>query len=171
MSAAADPGGTFWSNVGTGAAQFPHDATATPPQAQNWAGGGGSFKVDKENVLQVAKLVQDAADQLRVKVDERASQMRTAPVMGDPVSADVANVFNHKLVDADDSYVNRAYQFVQNWYDTVDQMKKTAHAYGYTEEQIEGALRGPASITLPSSGAGDQVAASRVASLKGSRGA
>jgi hypothetical protein len=167
MSALADPGGRPWFDVGGDVARAIHDATTTAPSAQQWTGGGGTFKVNKDNVLQVAKLVQDAADQLRQKVDERASQMRTAPAMGDPVSEDVANVFNYKLIDAEDSYVNRAYQFVQNWYDTVDQMKKTAHAYGYTEEQIEGALGGPASITLPPSAAGDQVAGGWMASLKG----
>src|SRR4051812_18505619 len=107
MSAPTDPGSGSLSNIGRDVARFIHDATTMAPPAQQWTGGGGTFRVNKDNVLQVAKLVQDAADQLHDKVRAREEEMRTGPAMGDPVSADMAAVLNHKLIEADDSYVAR----------------------------------------------------------------
>jgi len=160
MSAPTDAGGGIWSNIGRSVAQALHDATTMPPAPEQWTGGGGKVTVNKDNVLQVAKLFQDAAQQMEDRIYKRAQQMRTEPAMGDPVSEDMAAVMNDKFVgDRPDSYISRGRQFVDVLYDTAAELKKTAQTYGYTEEDITKALQGPASIQLPSTTVGDQFAA------------
>ncbi|MCP2168283.1 hypothetical protein [Goodfellowiella coeruleoviolacea] len=110
------------------------------PPVQPWSGGGGKVTVNKDNVLQIAKLFQDKAIQLYETVDRRANRMRSKPAWDDPVSKDMARVLNYRLIDASDSYISRARQYADNLADTAEELKATAKSYGYTDEDIKRAL-------------------------------
>jgi hypothetical protein len=160
MSAPTDAGGGIGSNIGGRVTEALHQPGTAGPPPRQWAGGGGKVTVNRDNVLQVAKLFQDAAEQMRNRVDIRIAQMRTAPAMGDPVSQDMAAVMNHRFVgDQPESYASRARQFADGLADTAEELTRTARDYGYTEEDIATALQGPAAIQLPSTGVGDRYAA------------
>ncbi|MBP2471784.1 hypothetical protein JOF53_000656 [Crossiella equi] len=105
-------------------------------------GGGIGFKVNKDNVLKIAKTVQDQADWLKMEINVCERDMRTAPAREDPVSKDVAQVLNEKLIDNADSYVKRARDYALELENAVQQMKAAAKDYGYSDEQIAGVLNG-----------------------------
>lgn len=113
---------------------------STMPSA---AGGGAGFKVNKDNVLQIARAVQDQAKWLYMEIDACSRDMRTGPAREDPVSKDVAKALNWKLVDAPDSYVNRAIGYAEELSRAVEQMKAAARTYGYSDEEISATLNGP----------------------------
>ncbi|MCP2169318.1 hypothetical protein [Goodfellowiella coeruleoviolacea] len=116
----------------------------TEPSVQAWGAGGGEVTVTRDNVLQVAKLCQDEANRMRMSVDDRARQLRSEPALGDPVSADLADVLNERLIEAPDSYIARARQYVANLLATADELVVTAKSYGYTDDDIARALGGNA---------------------------
>ncbi|GAA2842847.1 PE domain-containing protein [Crossiella cryophila] len=105
-------------------------------------GGGAGFKVNKENVLQMAKETQDTAQWLYEEVRVCEADIRMEPARLDPVSKDVAKVLNGMFADNADSYVQRGYQYVRTLEDAVAQMKAAAKDYGYTDAEITTALAG-----------------------------
>ncbi|GAA2843410.1 hypothetical protein [Crossiella cryophila] len=109
------------------------------------AGGSAGFKVNEDNVLQIARAVQDQAKWLYAEIDACSRDMQTEPARQDPVSKDVAKALNRKLVDDPDSYINRAIAYAEELSQAVEQMKAAAKTYGFTDQDITTALNGPVS--------------------------
>ncbi|MCP2164116.1 hypothetical protein [Goodfellowiella coeruleoviolacea] len=112
------------------------------PEVSPWR--AGKITVNKDNVLQVARIFADESDQLYQRIERRAEQMRSEPAWGDPVSEDMAEVLNELLIDAPDSYTARARQYAENLRLTADELVAVARSYGFTDEEIERALGGRA---------------------------
>ncbi|MGO1053061.1 hypothetical protein [Crossiella sp. CA198] len=101
---------------------------------------GPGFKVNKENVLQMARETLDTARWLEDEVAACAKDIRMEPARLDPVSQDMARALNERFIGAPDSYINRGLEYVGTLRDAVEQMKAAAATYGYTDTEIKTAL-------------------------------
>ncbi|HEX6354109.1 hypothetical protein [Actinophytocola sp.] len=105
-------------------------------------GGGAGFTVNRDNVLQIGAAFAAEATRLQDQLDEYRDRMLTKPALGDPASADFATALDQRLVWADDSYANRAQQYIDVLHGVADQCAKAAKDYGHTEEQVSSMMRG-----------------------------
>ncbi|GGM65478.1 hypothetical protein GCM10012275_40050 [Longimycelium tulufanense] len=112
------------------------DGGGYPPPAPT----SSTVRVNKENVLQAAAAFQAEADRMLKQIDLRRSEMRFEPALGDPASTDVAQVLKLKLANGDESYIERALQYVDELQSTAQQLTEAAKSYGYTDEDIASAL-------------------------------
>lgn len=107
------------------------DGLTSGPSAQ-------SFHVDKDNVLKAGTLIQGQAEvlkrallkakyQLEVHVDANTAGM---------VSANIAGLWNRRLMTDSDSYVGRIEQYVETLDNLSMQLKESAKQYGFTDEEI-----------------------------------
>lgn len=96
------------------------------------------FEVNKDNVLQAGKIIQDQAAVLRRKLDRSYRDLRIPlDARGaDPVSADIVNAWNDRLVDNQDSYAERVNAYISALDGLATQLKASAQQYGFTEEEV-----------------------------------
>lgn len=102
----------------------------------------GSFTVNKDNVLAAAKIIQTQADTLGETLKEKRRDLRIPSPGDDDVSIRVAQAWNDRLVDNEDSYSMRVEQYVDSLNKLVGQLTDTAKAYGFTEDAVAAAFRG-----------------------------
>jgi hypothetical protein len=105
-------------------------------------GGGAGFTVNRDNVLQIGAAFAAEAARLQDQLDQYRDRMLSNPALGDPASNDFAGALNEKLVMADDSYANRAQEYIDVLRGVADQCAKAAKDYGHTEEQVGTMMRG-----------------------------
>ncbi|RJQ77802.1 hypothetical protein D5S17_15445 [Pseudonocardiaceae bacterium YIM PH 21723] len=98
------------------------------------------FGITPENVLKAAAAMKQHGEDLMSRVAGYRSQMRCSPAMGDPVSKDVAKALNWKLIEAPDSYANRAKHSAEQILDAANSLQQVAKTYGYTDDDIAAAL-------------------------------
>ena len=100
----------------------------------------GTFTINKDNVLAAAKIIHTLAHNLLHELKESRKDLRVAPPGDDDVSIRVAPAWNDMLVDNTDSYANRIQQYVDGLNKLAQQCGDSAKAYGYTDQEIAGAL-------------------------------
>lgn len=106
------------------------------------AGSGAGFTVNRENVLAIGAAFAAEAARMQDQLTEYRDRMLTKPALGDPASGDFANALNQKLVLAEDSYANRAQDYIDVLHGVAAQCAEAAKDYGHTDEQVEAMMRG-----------------------------
>ena len=102
---------------------------ASVPQTQ-------SIAVDRDNVLQAAKIIQDALDTEGQTIRANLPLLRVIAPGADQISVEAAAAWNDRLTGGADSYAVRVEQYLQNLQTLVDNLVTSARQYGYTEQQI-----------------------------------
>src|SRR5262245_10051596 len=110
--------------------------------SDNLAKTAGTFTVNPDNVLAAAKIIETLAQNLGDELGDARGQLTIVPPGGDDVSMRIAPAWNEVLVQNDDSYANRIQQYVKGLKNLSQQCQNSAKAYGYTDQQIAGALTG-----------------------------
>ncbi|HEX2299052.1 MAG TPA: hypothetical protein VHH34_11135 [Pseudonocardiaceae bacterium] len=99
-------------------------------------GGPSSFRVHPDNVLQVHKIMQDAASRLTDGIRSLQRDLRLERMGGDPVSEEAAVAFTQRMSTAEDSYAARAQQFRDELARGANALRQTALEYGWTDEDV-----------------------------------
>ncbi|MCO1575858.1 hypothetical protein M8C13_08820 [Crossiella sp. SN42] len=111
---------------------------AVPPSG----GGELKIKVSREQVLQAHAIFRREGEQLRRELGALQDKLRVPPCGGDPVSEDTAVAMSWRFVDAPDSYHRRYLALAESFLATAEQLSVTAKEYGFTDDDIAGALKG-----------------------------
>jgi hypothetical protein len=98
--------------------------------------------VNKDNILQAAKIIQDVLDEYSPLIAREFRALKVVAPGNDPISVQAAQQWNQKLRTDPDSYENRVLQYLQSLGNLVTNLKTSATRYGYTEDQIAAAFNG-----------------------------
>jgi hypothetical protein len=102
----------------------------------------GTFTVNQHNVLAAAHIIDSQAEALFETWRNAREDMRIDPPGTDDVSISMASAWNDRLLGADDSYANRVREYITGLKKLGAQLRDSAKAYGFTEDQIEAAFKG-----------------------------
>lgn len=97
--------------------------------------------VDRENVLQAAKIIQDVLDSHGERLLRSLQTLTVTPPAEDPVSTEAAQAWNDRLVNDEDSFANRVREYLTGLQNLVVNLTETARNYGYNDDEI-GAMLG-----------------------------
>lgn len=100
----------------------------------------GRFVVNKDNVLGAAKIIQTQVDALRDRLALAWDDLEVVPPGNDTVSGLVAEEWNRRLVFDQGSYASRVEAYVTGLEALVTQIRDSALAYGYNEDEVASAL-------------------------------
>ncbi len=106
---------------------------ASVPQTQN-------ITVSRDNVLQAAKIIQDALDNEGQQIRANLPLLRVIAPGADQISVQAAAAWNNRLTGDADSYSVRVEQYLQSLQTLVDNLVTSAQQYGYTDQQIADAF-------------------------------
>ncbi|MGW1676732.1 hypothetical protein [Saccharopolyspora sp. NPDC002376] len=109
--------------------------TPAPPPPPS-PGGGQTLTVNKDNVLEVRKVILAAAEEARQKLRDLMPSLIVSAPGEDEVSATSATVWTANLVGNQDSHYARLQQYVDNVFDLGRQLEEAAKQYGYTDDEI-----------------------------------
>ncbi|MER7080697.1 hypothetical protein SAMN02982929_02750 [Saccharopolyspora kobensis] len=110
--------------------------TPVPPPPPPAPGGGQTLTVNRDNVLEVRKVILSAAEQAQMKLRALQPSLIVQAPAGDEVSKTSAAVWTANLVGNPDSHYVRLLQYVDNVVDLGRQLEEAAKQYGYTDEEI-----------------------------------
>ena len=102
--------------------------------------GGQQFNVTKDTVLQAGKIIQDQIDALWTSYGSAVSDLRVSLGGLDAVNQDIAEAWNERLLDHDDSYSTRVEQYIESLVGLVEQLRAAAKQYGHTDEDVTAAM-------------------------------
>jgi len=102
---------------------------ASVPQTQN-------ITVSRDNVLQAAKIIQDALDNEGQQIRSNLPMLRVIAPGADQISVAAAAAWNARLTGDADSYSVRVEQYLQSLQTLVDNLVTSARQYGYSDQQI-----------------------------------
>ena len=100
----------------------------------------GRFVVNEDNVLAAAKIIQNQVLVLKERLRHAKNDLMVVPPGGDTVSGLVAKEWNKRLVTDDGSYAIRVQEYVDGLDKLVIQLRDSAMAYGYNEDEVAAAL-------------------------------
>ncbi|MGX7823866.1 hypothetical protein ACTG9Q_02115 [Actinokineospora sp. 24-640] len=100
----------------------------------------GTFVVNHDNVLAAAKIIQNQVDVLKTRVDEAAMDLQVVPPGNDRVSGLVAKEWNKRLLIDEGCYAQRVKDYTDGLDKLVTQLRDSALAYGYNEDEVAAAL-------------------------------
>jgi hypothetical protein len=95
-----------------------------------------SITVNKDNVLQAAKIVQDVLDNEGQQIRSNLPMLRVIAPGADQISVAAAAAWNARLTGDADSYSVRVEQYLQSLQTLVDNLVTSARQYGYSDQQI-----------------------------------
>lgn len=124
--ATEDVGHSMWQSLGEISSSIPQSPV--------------NITVNKDNVLQAAKIIQGAVDQARAAIYRDFQDLAIMPPGQDPVSVQAAKAWTAKILTDPDSYQVRVNQYLASLDTLVNNLKTSALQYGYTEQQITDAL-------------------------------
>ncbi|MCI2419242.1 hypothetical protein MOQ72_17485 [Saccharopolyspora sp. K220] len=111
--------------------------TPAPPPPPPVPGGPGQMvTVNKDNVLEVRKIILMAAEDAREKLASLAPSLTVTAPAGDNISTTSAAVWTGNLVGNPDSHYARLMQYVTNVFELGLQIEQAAKDYGYTDDEI-----------------------------------
>jgi hypothetical protein len=99
-----------------------------------------SIVVNHDNVLQAAKIIQNALDNEGQQILDNLPLLQVMAPGEDLISVQAAQAWNTRLVGGADSYTIRVNQYLQGLGDLVTKLLASARQYGYTEDQIAAAF-------------------------------
>jgi hypothetical protein len=103
-------------------------------------GSGQKFEVSKETVLQAGTVINDQIDALRKSYRVAQRDLRVPPEGLDDLNREIAEAWNDRLVERDDSYAPRVEEYIDSLMGLVEQLRGAAKQYGHTEEDVEAAM-------------------------------
>ncbi|MCG8924516.1 hypothetical protein [Lentzea sp. CC55] len=107
--------------------------------SDNLAGGGTQkFEVNKDNILQAGKIIQDQASVLSRALERATENLKIKAGEGaeGKVGADIAAAWNSRLVGGSDTYAGRVDSYVASLDALSSQLREAAKQYGFTEDEI-----------------------------------
>ncbi|HEY1574937.1 MAG TPA: hypothetical protein VGG05_26655 [Pseudonocardiaceae bacterium] len=126
-------GGPMTDPVLTAASGAGLGAEMTVPQTS-------SITVNHDNVLQAARIIQDALDNEGQQILTNLPLLQVIAPGEDQISIQAAQAWNTKLVGGADSYTIQVQQYLQNLGELVTKLVTSARQYGYSEDQIAAAF-------------------------------
>ncbi|MGW5648697.1 hypothetical protein ACWEV3_26720 [Saccharopolyspora sp. NPDC003752] len=110
--------------------------TPAPPPPPVPGGAGQTITVNKDNVLEVRKVILAAAEDARLKLLALLPSLIVSAPASDAISTTSASVWSANLVGNQDSHYARLMQYVTNVFDLGQQLEEAAKQYGYTDDEI-----------------------------------
>ncbi|MDQ3402442.1 MAG: hypothetical protein M3548_03490 [Actinomycetota bacterium] len=104
-------------------------------------GAGGQFVVNHDNILAAANIIQIQVDTLEDLFLAKSFDLLVEAPGEDIVSVRIANEWNDRLVNADDSYAARVTEYVTSLRKLITQLRDSAANYGFSEDEIAAAFR------------------------------
>lgn len=96
--------------------------------------GIADIKVEPGNLLQVARIINDQADELEDKLRGKLTDLIIDPPAGDVVSATATDAWNRLVARGEGSYAARVRAYVKNLRDLATQLREAAKHYDAGEE-------------------------------------
>ncbi|MPY77903.1 MAG: hypothetical protein GEV04_05290 [Actinophytocola sp.] len=104
------------------------------------ASGTTRLTVDPDQVLAVAKIVSDKADELSAALMQHELALRIDPPSENLVSGYVAEAWNAAVVDNDDSQLARAKAYLRTLHQLALQLREAAERYQLDDEEAAAAF-------------------------------
>ncbi|QWF80820.1 type VII secretion target [Amycolatopsis sp. CA-230715] len=103
--------------------------------------GMKDIDVDPDQVLEVAKIVEDQANALQARLTVHLDALHIDPPAQDVVSGAAVSAWNQLVADGDASYAKRVREYVQNLRDLAGQLRDASHKYVASDEEKAESLR------------------------------
>ncbi|WP_433266460.1 hypothetical protein ACQPZF_40905 [Actinosynnema sp. CS-041913] len=100
-------------------------------------GAGQKFNVTKDTVLQAGKIITTQREALLDSYATAYRELRVELDDGDKVNQDIADAWNSRLVDGDESYAGRVQQYIESLDNLATQLRDVATQYGFTEDDVK----------------------------------
>ncbi|MFI0468117.1 hypothetical protein ACH347_28885 [Saccharopolyspora sp. 5N102] len=110
--------------------------TPAPPPPPVPGGAGQTITVNKDNVLEVRKVILMAAEDAQFKLHSLVPSLLVSAPADDEISSTAAAVWTANLAGNPDSHFARLMQYVTNVLDLGQQLEEAAKQYGYTDDEI-----------------------------------
>ncbi|MEV6228286.1 hypothetical protein AB0L88_10510 [Saccharopolyspora shandongensis] len=110
--------------------------TPAPPPPPVPGGAGQTITVNKDNVLEVRKVILMAAEDAKFKLFSLAPSLGVSAPADDEISATAASVWTGNLLGNPDSHYARLMQYVTNVLELGQQIEEAAKQYGFTDDEI-----------------------------------
>jgi uncharacterized protein YukE len=102
--------------------------------------GVADIHVTPDNLLQVAKIINDQADQLDDKLHQKLIELNIDAPSTDVVSSTAADAWNRLIARGDGSYAVRVQTYVRNLRNLATQLRAAAAQYQASDEEKAAAL-------------------------------
>ncbi|HET6503422.1 MAG TPA: hypothetical protein VFG87_21945 [Amycolatopsis sp.] len=102
--------------------------------------GVADIHIDPGNVLQVAKIINDQADELDDTLQQKLVELSIDAPAADVVSSTAVDAWNRLIASGDGSYAVRVQNYVKNLRDLATQLRTAAQQYQTGEEERAAAL-------------------------------
>ncbi|GLZ33271.1 hypothetical protein Lesp02_54590 [Lentzea sp. NBRC 105346] len=97
------------------------------------------FEVNHENILQAGKVISGQVLVLQ-EAFEKAMEHLAIRGLQDNVNQAIAEAWNSRLADGEESYAGRVSQYLTSLTRLCDQLKSAAVQYGFTEDEVKTAM-------------------------------
>jgi uncharacterized protein YukE len=97
--------------------------------------GAKDIEVEPDQVLQVAKIINEQADALDDRLRQRLVELNIDAPAQDVVSATAADAWNRVVARGEGSYAVRVQNYVQGLRDLASQLREAAKAYQAGEDE------------------------------------
>lgn len=102
--------------------------------------GVADVHVEPGNLLQVAKIINDQADELDDQLRQKLIELRIDPPSADVVSATAVDAWNRLVARGEGSYAARVQNYVKNLRDLATQLRAAAKQYETGEDDKSAAF-------------------------------
>lgn len=110
------------------------DAAPTGRPVGPVVSGGNQLRVAPDKVVAAAKVVAQRADALNAAIMEHGPSLRVEAPAANPVVKAVSDVWNETLVTSDESYLNRAKDYLRGLRKLERQLHAAAERYKVDED-------------------------------------
>ncbi|GAA5163573.1 MULTISPECIES: PE domain-containing protein [Amycolatopsis] len=102
--------------------------------------GAMDLTIDPDDVLKVAKIINDQADALADRVNQSLGALTLEPPAQDVVSATAVDAWNRLVAHGDGSYAARVRHYIEQLRKLATQLRKAAETYQAGEDEKVAAL-------------------------------
>ncbi|GAB2666485.1 hypothetical protein GCM10027271_27320 [Saccharopolyspora gloriosae] len=113
-------------------------APAPPPAP---GGPGQTITVTPENVLAARRVIGEAAEDAKFKLQNLRTKLMVQASARDEISTTAAAVWNRNLLVGPESHFERLHSYVESVEELANQLEEAAKAYGFTDEEIEASFK------------------------------
>lgn len=106
------------------------------------SGGARDIEIEPGQVEAVAEIVEEQAEALRRKLDEREPALTVPPPSEDIVSVHVAEAWNAVITEGDGCYVERVRAYEAGLRELAQRLRLASRSYAGNEQDNAAALRG-----------------------------
>lgn len=113
-------------------------APAPPPAP---GGPGQTITVTPENVLAARRVIGEAAEDAKFKLQELRMKLMVQAAATDEISTSAAAVWNRNLLAGPESHFERLHSYVLGVEQLAEQLGEAAKAYGFADEEISASFQ------------------------------